>query len=397
MSNSANARPRKSSGIACCMIVSAEIFPRKNEKNPMKSMAGEAGHATRAPPKTRVPAPSRNIDASSRRIGGIRSFHFCARTKPSAPPTRPPAARDRERRRCWRRPLHEVLRVEREREQPEPPELVAEHLERREPERGRRAAGDLLQARHHVAHHLRGLARRSSCRARRPPRAACVGPIKAHDHEDAGAGDHDGPGRERHAAPRARTRCPPPGRAPRPPATDRCPAAGPCPRGRRGSRRTSRRGPRARALGRQQRRRSARRWPGRCPRTSPCRAGSMNAPATTATTAATITLVQLTTLRRWNRSMNTPMNGEISVYGHVQRQHDLQEVVGRRHRRDVEPLLAAERDRLADRALDHALARPAPGTARPSASRSRGSRRRANSLLKKPPKLSSTPRSGRRA
>ena len=37
MSNSANARPRKSSGIDCCMIVSAEIFPTKNEKNPMNS------------------------------------------------------------------------------------------------------------------------------------------------------------------------------------------------------------------------------------------------------------------------------------------------------------------------------------------------------------------------
>ena len=41
---------------------------------------------------------------------------------------------------------------------------------------------------------------------------------------------------------------------------------------------------------------------------------------------------------------------------HVQRQDDLQQVVGRRHVLDVEPFLAAERDRLADRALDDALA-----------------------------------------
>ena len=37
MSNSANARPRKSSGIACCMIVSAEIFATKNAKKPENS------------------------------------------------------------------------------------------------------------------------------------------------------------------------------------------------------------------------------------------------------------------------------------------------------------------------------------------------------------------------
>ena len=106
--------------------------------------------------------------------------------------------RDRERHVAGVAPLHQVLRVEREGEQPESPELVAEHLERREPERGGGASGDLLQARHHVAHDLRRLARRSvvscatvsTCRMRRA--------IRAHTTRTPAAGDHDGPGRERH-------------------------------------------------------------------------------------------------------------------------------------------------------------------------------------------------------
>ncbi len=43
--------------------------------------------------------------------------------------------------------------------------------------------------------------------------------------------------------------------------------------------------------------------------------------------------------------------------GHVQEQDDLEEVVGGGHVLDVEPLLATERDRLPDRALDHSLPR----------------------------------------
>ena len=42
MSYSANARPRKSSGIACCVMVSVEILPRKNEKKPTNSSAANA-------------------------------------------------------------------------------------------------------------------------------------------------------------------------------------------------------------------------------------------------------------------------------------------------------------------------------------------------------------------
>jgi hypothetical protein len=43
--------------------------------------------------------------------------------------------------------------------------------------------------------------------------------------------------------------------------------------------------------------------------------GSITIRATAATIAATAMFVQLTTFRRWKRSMKTPMNGEISVYG----------------------------------------------------------------------------------
>ena len=43
--------------------------------------------------------------------------------------------------------------------------------------------------------------------------------------------------------------------------------------------------------------------------------GSSTSPATTPTTAAVSTLVHHTTRRRWNRSITTPMNGEIRVYG----------------------------------------------------------------------------------
>ena len=77
--------------------------------------------------------------------------------------------------------------------------------------------------------------------------------------------------------------------------------------------------------------------------------------AITATIAATIRFAHHITRRRGNRSMNTPMNGEIKRVRDVQPQDDLQQVVGRGHVRDVETLLTAETDRLADRPLHHAL------------------------------------------
>jgi hypothetical protein len=89
MSNSAKARPRKSSGIDCCVMVSAEILPRKNAKNPTNRSAAKPASETSAP-NTSVPAPSSTMEEISRRMGGTRSFHFCASTSPSAPPTNPP-------------------------------------------------------------------------------------------------------------------------------------------------------------------------------------------------------------------------------------------------------------------------------------------------------------------
>ena len=62
----------------------------KKEKNPANSIKPNPSTDTRAP-NTRVAAPSSVMDASSSLIGGIRSFHFCASTRPSAPPTSPPS------------------------------------------------------------------------------------------------------------------------------------------------------------------------------------------------------------------------------------------------------------------------------------------------------------------
>ena len=45
----------------------------------------------------------------------------------------------------------------------------------------------------------------------------------------------------------------------------------------------------------------------------PLPSGRMTATATTATMTAVTMFDQPTTFRRWNRSMNTPMNGEMSV------------------------------------------------------------------------------------
>ena len=123
------------------MIVSAEIFPRKKAKNPTNSIAGEAGARETSPPKTSVPAPSSNIDASSRRIGGIAVLPLLRQDEAERTADEPADARERERQGVGlvAAALHQVLRVEREGEQPEPPELVPQHLERREAERGRRA------------------------------------------------------------------------------------------------------------------------------------------------------------------------------------------------------------------------------------------------------------------
>ncbi len=88
MSNSANARPRKSSGIACCMIVSAEIFATKNAKKPENNRPANAASVTHQP-NTRLPAPSNAIEPRSIRIGGTESFHFCASTMPIVPPRKP--------------------------------------------------------------------------------------------------------------------------------------------------------------------------------------------------------------------------------------------------------------------------------------------------------------------
>ena len=89
MSNSANARPRKSSGIACCTIVSADTFPRKKEKNPRNSITANPATETNAPPMT-PPMPSSAIDVNSIRTGATRSFSFCATTMPVPAPSRPP-------------------------------------------------------------------------------------------------------------------------------------------------------------------------------------------------------------------------------------------------------------------------------------------------------------------
>ena len=80
------------------------------------------------------------------------------------------------------------------------------------------------------------------------------------------------------------------------------------------------------------------------------------ATATTTRSTAVATFETDSTRRRSNRSMNTPMNGLMNVRD-VEREHHLQQVVGVRHRGDVESLLAAERDRLGDRAADHAVGR----------------------------------------
>ena len=138
------------------MIVSVEIFPMKNEKKPMNSISAKPATETNAPP-TSVPTPRSDMLPSSRRIGGTRSLYFWARTRPSAPPTSPPIPDESQRERVGVASLHEVLRVEPEHEQVEAPELVPEHLERGDAERGRRAGRDLLDPRRHVAHDLTGL------------------------------------------------------------------------------------------------------------------------------------------------------------------------------------------------------------------------------------------------
>ncbi len=77
----------------------------------------------------------------------------------------------------------------------------------------------------------------------------------------------------------------------------------------------------------------------------------------------------------------------------VQRQHDLQQVVGRRHVLHVEAL-PCRRTRSTCRSPPGSRpGPPGPGTARPSGSRSRGWRRRANKPLKNPPNASSGRRS----
>ncbi len=110
-------------------------------------------------PNTKVAAPSSAMDASSSRIGGTRSFHFCARTRPSAPPTSPPSPEMASASVSAESPPpgHQVLGVEREHEQPEPPELIPQHLERHQAQRRGRARRDLLDARDDAAHHLRRL------------------------------------------------------------------------------------------------------------------------------------------------------------------------------------------------------------------------------------------------
>ena len=110
----------------------------------MKSIAANPTTDTR-PPNTRVPAPRSTIDTSRSLIGGTRSFSPCATISPSTPPINPtPPERSVG---TWlSSPFDEILRVQREHEEPEPPELVAEHLEPGQSHGGRGASCDFTDA-----------------------------------------------------------------------------------------------------------------------------------------------------------------------------------------------------------------------------------------------------------
>ena len=96
MSKSANARPRKSSGIACCMIVSAEIFADEEREEADEQQHGEPGERTRRPEHDRPDAEQRPSSRAAAGSAGRVSFqrlreHQAERAadEPAAHPTRP--------------------------------------------------------------------------------------------------------------------------------------------------------------------------------------------------------------------------------------------------------------------------------------------------------------------
>ena len=152
MSNNAKARPAEVVGHRLLHDRVGRDLPDEEREEADEEHRGEPRHrdepAERPASRLRG-APSRRAGAD----GATRSFSPCATMSPSTPPSRPTDARRPRRAPALRASLDEVLRVEREDEQPEPPELVAEHLEPRQPDRRGGTRGDLADALRDRAEH----------------------------------------------------------------------------------------------------------------------------------------------------------------------------------------------------------------------------------------------------